>query len=92
MYLLNEDTTPECTALPPARLESRSPELADLFRGLPLIVATDPESPDASTSVSFEALTRSEQLLTAYFSASRWAFASWTPTSATSRSTTRWRR
>src|ERR1700722_2981009 len=70
MYLLNEEP-PLNVPRSPARLESRSRELADLFRGLPLIVATDPESPDASNPVSFEALTKSEQLLTAYFSASK---------------------
>ena len=69
MYLLNEPPLNAPRSL--ARLESRGRELADLFRGLPLIVTTDPESADASNPVSFEALTKSEQLLTAYFSASK---------------------
>jgi len=69
IYRLNEP--PLNAPRSPARLESRSRELADLFRGLPLIVTTDPESADASNPVSFEALTKSEQLLTAYFSASK---------------------
>jgi formate hydrogenlyase transcriptional activator len=48
--------------------ESRSRELIDLFRSLASLLATDSESPSAA---SFEVLGQSEQLLTAYFNASK---------------------
>ncbi|HZZ17182.1 MAG TPA: PAS domain-containing protein, partial [Candidatus Sulfotelmatobacter sp.] len=50
-------------------VESHSRELADLFRALAGIITTDNESPHPGGSVSFEALSHSEQLLTTYFGA-----------------------
>jgi formate hydrogenlyase transcriptional activator len=50
-------------------VESRSHELADLFRALVGIITTNNESPLPGGSISFEALARSEQLLTTYFGA-----------------------
>jgi formate hydrogenlyase transcriptional activator len=50
-------------------IESRSRELADLFRALAAIIAADAESPHSGNPVSFEALAESEHLLSAYFGA-----------------------
>src|ERR1700721_2299803 len=50
-------------------LESRSRELADLFRALAAITAADAESSHSGNPVSFEALAESERLLASYFGA-----------------------
>jgi formate hydrogenlyase transcriptional activator len=52
-------------------IESRSRELADLFRALAAIIAADAGSPHSGNPVSFEALAESEHLLSAYFGAFR---------------------
>ncbi|HZW92541.1 MAG TPA: sigma 54-interacting transcriptional regulator [Candidatus Eremiobacteraceae bacterium] len=57
-----------------ARLDSRGRELADLFRALAPLVATDSESSSLGNLVSFEALAQSDHLWTAYLSASKVGF------------------
>jgi formate hydrogenlyase transcriptional activator len=47
--------------------ESRNGELADLFRALAAIIATDADSPHSGNPISCDALAQSEHLLTAYF-------------------------
>ena len=50
-------------------LESRSRELADLFRALAAITAADADSSHSGNPVSFEVLAESERLLASYFGA-----------------------
>jgi formate hydrogenlyase transcriptional activator len=71
VYLLSAPRSEPDSHRSPAPRESPSRELADLFRALAPLVATDSESSSPSTPVSFEALTESEHLLAVYFSASK---------------------
>ncbi len=71
MYLLSASHSEPDTHRSPAPRESPGRELADLFRALAPIIAADSESSPGSNSASLEGLAQAEQLLSAYFSASK---------------------
>jgi formate hydrogenlyase transcriptional activator len=74
VYLLSAPRLAQEAQLSQAPRESRGRELADLFRALSPTIAIDSEPLRAGSPGSFQALAESEQLLTAYFRASRVGF------------------